>query len=72
MHTHYAWRALLVLQVVTRAANGIMSVSLYFADLLSDLSVVDLLWTTNNLLWAWLSIAILVLQFVVVYLRVIP
>lgn len=61
-----------VVQIITRAMNGIMSVSLYFADLYSDLSVVDLLWKTQNFLWAWLSIVILVAQFVVVWLRVIP
>ena len=53
-------------------ANGTMSVVLYFADLLSDLQVVQMLFDTGNTTWACISVVILVAQFVVVYARVIP
>ena len=54
------------------AGNGVVSVSLYFADLMSDLQVVGLLYSTGNVVWARISCAILIVQFLVVYLRVLP
>lgn len=60
------------MQVVTNAANGVMTVTLYFADLISDLQVVQLLFDSGNAVWAWMSCAILVAQFIVVYIRVLP
>ena len=60
------------MQFMQNAANGVMSVTLYFADLLSDIQVVQMLFDTGNQVWASISITILVAQFVVVYVRVIP
>ena len=59
-------------QIMTKAANGIMTVILYFADLMSDLGVVQLLLDSGNMLWAYMSILILIAQFVAVYARVLP
>jgi hypothetical protein len=61
-----------VMQVLMRSANGFLTVSLYFADIWSDVQVIQLLWTTGNYGWSVISVALLVIQFVVVYLRVIP
>lgn len=61
-----------VVASIIRSSNGVMSVSLYFADLLSDLQVAELLYNTGNMLWAGLSVALLCLQFMVVQLRVMP
>lgn len=60
------------MQVLQNAANGTMAVVLYFADLISDLQVVKMLWRTENFSFALISITILVAQFVVVYMRVLP
>ena len=51
---------------------SVLSVSLYFADLLSDVQVVTLLYATGNTTWAITSTSILIAQFLVVYLRVLP
>ena len=61
-----------VMQVITRTFTGVMAISLYFADIISDIQVIQLLWNTKNWVWAWMSIFLLVAQFVVVYLRVLP
>ena len=61
-----------IVSTMTRSVNGILSVSLYFADLFSDLQVAALLLETGNMLWAGLSIALLALQFIIVQLRVMP
>lgn len=60
------------MQAVTRAANGILAVSLYFADIISDIQVLQLLWSTGNYTWGVMSVFLLLLQFVVVYARVLP
>ena len=52
-------------------ALGLLSVGLYFADIISDIGVVGLMFTTNNLIWAVEGAALLVLQFAVVHWRVI-
>ena len=52
--------------------TGIFSVGIYFADLVSDLQVAFLLVNTGNFVWATLSILLLVLQFFVVHMRVLP
>jgi hypothetical protein len=59
-------------QVSINTGNGLLSVSLYFADLLSDVQVIQLLWTAGNSAWAMTSVTILVVQFGVVYLRCLP
>ena len=61
-----------IVKITINAANGIMSVSLYFADLLSDVQVVQLLLNTGNYWWAAQAIFLLVAQFVVCWIRVIP
>ena len=60
------------MKTVMRSAAGIMAISIYFADLISDVQVLQLLWVTENYLWAASSLCLLVAQFLVVYLRVIP
>ena len=90
-----------------RTFTGVMAISLYFLDIISDVQVrhatlvsdhptliridrtnhphlasgpplpcgpqvIQLLWSTENWTWAWMSIFLLVAQFFVVYLRVIP
>ena len=57
---------------VMRTFGGVVAISIYFADLISDVQVLALLWSTGNYAWSWMSIVILVVQFLVVYLRVIP
>ena len=59
-------------QILARSANGIFSVAVYFADLVSDLQVAFLLVKTGNFEWAAYSIVLLVLQFFVVHMRVLP
>ena len=61
-----------ILQVLARSANGIFSVGLYFADLVSDVQVSVLLWTTGNITWAAIGIFLLTFQFLVVQVRVLP
>ena len=61
-----------LVQVVARSANGIFSVGIYFADLISDLQVTALLLNTGNYAWAGIGIFLLTMQFVVVHLRVLP
>ena len=61
-----------LVQVLARSANGFLVVSLYFMDVYSDVQVVQLLVTTKNFTWAAMSITVLVLQFMVVYVRVLP
>ena len=61
-----------VMSLLMKALTGIMAISLYFMDIISDIQVIVLLWGTNNLVWAWMSIFLLVAQFAVVYARVIP
>ena len=86
-----------ILQIAARSANGIFSVGIYFADLISDVQVrvrlhahhapaLDahitrarrraqvsmLLLTTGNVAWAGISIFLLLFQFLVVHLRVLP
>ena len=58
--------------VLKRALNGVVTIWLYFADIISDIQVIQLLWVTANWLFAWISIFLLVLQFFVVYCRVLP
>ena len=60
------------MQVVQKAADGVMSATLYIADLYSDIQVVTMLFDTGNVLWGVISCVILVTQFVVVWLRVLP
>ena len=61
-----------LLQILMRSANGIFSVGLYFADLVSDVQVSVLLWTTGNYAWSGIGIFLLVFQFLIVELRVLP
>ena len=60
------------MQVMQKAADGVMSATLYIADLWSDIQVVMMLFNTGNILWASISCCILVSQFIVIYLRVLP
>ena len=55
-----------LMSLILRTVTGVMAISLYFMDIISDIGVIQLLWSTNNLTWAWMSIFLLVLQFIVV------
>lgn len=57
---------------VRRAASGVLAVALYYADVYSDVTVLLLLYDTGNYVWAATGCFLLVAQFVVVYLRVLP
>ena len=61
-----------IMQLLIRTATGVMAISLYFADIISDVQVLTLLYTTGNLLWAAISLFLLVAQFLIVWLRVLP
>ena len=61
-----------LMKTIIRSAGGIMAISIYFADIISDVQVLTLLWDTKNYLWAFESLFLLIAQFLVVYLRVIP
>ena len=61
-----------LVQIIARSTNGIFSVGVYFADLVSDVQVIVLLLNTRNYLWAAEGAFLLVLQFFIVHLRVLP
>ena len=53
-------------------ASGLVEVTVYFADIISDVQVLMLLYSTGNITAAWLSLLFLVAQFLVIYVRVLP
>ena len=59
-------------QILNNTANGFVTVSVYFADIISDVQVLVLLYDTGNMTWALLSLFFLVAQFVAIYVRVLP
>ena len=61
-----------VMNSLMNTATGVFAIGLYFADILSDVQVVQLMWTTENYAWAGMSVFLLVIQFFIVYLRVLP
>ena len=61
-----------IITVLKNSANGFISVFMFFADMLSDIAVIVLLWTTGNYVWAVMAITGLVAQFVVMYQRCLP
>ena len=61
-----------LMQLLMRTVTGVMAISLYFADLISDLQVLQLLYDAGTYSWAAMSLFLLIAQFLVVYLRVIP
>ena len=54
------------------AALRVLQVTIYFADVISDIQVLILLNNTGNHAWAAMGSTLLVAQFVVVYIRVMP
>lgn len=52
--------------------TGVFAICLYFADIISDVQVVSLLWSCKLFGWAVASCSLLVVQFLIVYLRVLP
>ena len=58
--------------VFKRALNGLVTVWLYFADVISDIEVMLLLHSAGKLIFAYLSAALLVVQFLIVWRRVLP
>ena len=61
-----------VVVVLKNSMNGFISVFMFFADVLSDIAVVVLLWDTGNYAWAAEAVFFLIAQYVVVYFRVRP
>ena len=59
-------------QIMNNTANGFVTVSVYFADIISDVQVLVLLYDSGNMAWAVLSLFFLVAQFVAIYVRVLP
>lgn len=57
---------------VKNMATGFVTVSVYFADIISDLQVLFLLYDSGNLTWAALSLFFLIAQFLAIYVRVLP
>ena len=55
-----------------RTFGGTMAIMIYFADLISDVQVLTLLYSTGNYAWSYVSASLLIAQFLVVYLRVLP
>ena len=55
-----------------RSLNGLVVIWLYFADVISDIEVAALLYESGMLVYACIAGGLLVLQFLVVYLRVLP
>ena len=51
---------------------GLVEVTVYFADIISDIQVLMLLWDTGNTASAILSALFLMAQFAVIYVRVLP
>lgn len=58
--------------VFQRSLNGLVTVWLYFADVISDIQVMFLLHKAGRLYYASVAAALLVLQFIVVWQRVLP
>ena len=58
--------------MMNNMANGLVEVSVYFADIISDIQVLKLLYDTGNITSAFLSFTFLVAQFFVIYIRVLP
>ena len=59
-------------KVFKRSANGLITVWLYFADVISDVEVMVLLYSAGLMSYAAIAFALLWLQFVFVWLRVLP
>ena len=59
-------------KIVIRAANGTLTVGLYFMDVISDVQVILMLFDTRHMIFAWISATLLFAQFFVVYIRVMP
>ena len=58
--------------MINNMSAGLVEVSVYFADIISDVQVLVLLYTTGNHIAAYLSLVFLVAQFFVIYIRVLP
>ena len=58
--------------VLQRSTNGLIAIALYFADLISDVSVMLLLIEAGDVIWASEAAVLLFAQFVAVYFRVLP
>ena len=57
---------------MSNMSAGLVEVSVYFADIISDVQVLILLYTTGNVFASFLSLVFLVAQFAVIYIRVLP
>jgi hypothetical protein len=47
---------------IMRTISGVMAIVIYFADIISDIQVLMLLWHSGNYTYAWMSIFLLVAQ----------
>ena len=59
-----------LVSTVSNTINALLAATLYFADVVTDVTVVISLMETGNLGYASIGIFLLLLQFVIVYLRV--
>ena len=71
-HRRTAVRGSGLMLALKGSANGLLTVSIYFADIISDVQVLLLLWSSGNRVWAIEAAVLLVAQYVAVYLRVLP
>ena len=58
--------------VAKNTANGFVTVSVYFADVVSDVQVLVLLYESGNTAWAHIALFFLIAQFFAIYIRVLP
>uniref|UniRef100_A0A7S2DER8 Uncharacterized protein n=1 Tax=Haptolina brevifila TaxID=156173 RepID=A0A7S2DER8_9EUKA len=58
--------------VFTRSLNGLLVVWLYFMDVISDIEVMMLLFSSGYFIYGLIAASLLFIQFVAVYLRVLP
>lgn len=61
-----------IVGILKNALNGIITVWLYFVDMISDIQVALLLWDAGAFAFSIVAGALLVLQFLAVYIRVLP
>lgn len=65
------WRSTII-TVFRRALNGLVTVWLFFADVVSDIEVMILLYSAGEYAFAYAAGALLIIQYIAVYCRVLP
>ena len=61
-----------IVTVLKNSLTGFVSVFFFFADVVSDIAVIVLLYATENYEWALMAAAALAAQFFVMYMRCLP